>query len=466
MQLLRRKKDSRQHPHADEITPSVYVPPNAKESYDVGQAKVVITDVYSIYEPPVPQDFKFVLRETTVRFMGLERGDSEERLLRAFLEVANSRKISAEDLHNYWYHIKNVCLHAGKITPLLQDKLVEDISCSGAERPVYVYHSRHGWLPTSLTFTKEELENFVHTMAQKSGFTLSFDNPIVDASLYDGSRINITFSVSKEPSFAIRKARKIPYTPTHLIRDGFWPAEIAALLWLAVENRCSLMFVGGTAAGKTTSLNAVASFIPPNAKVVSIEDTYEIILYHRNWTPLITKGDITQLDLVKVALRQRPEYLIIGEARGLEVREMFSAMGIGHTVLTTFHAANTITAFQRLFGEPYSIKSDQFRLLDFVITTAGITKTKRRCVAVDLIGTGDDRIIADVFSTPIMRYYDEQFIINNIDAALERMSQKAFVSKDKLKKEYEKRVELLKSAPVKPDEYFEFMRGFYGEKKE
>lgn len=453
-----RRKGKSVEEHRETVSPPI--PPDAREVYAVNGAKIVITDRYNVIEPPVPKDFDYVLRETFLKTMGIKEGDEEEKLLRAFLEVAAKRKIDESQIQDYWYHIKNTCLYIGKVTPLLTDSMIEDISCSGWNKPVYVYHSKYGYMPTNIVFTRDELDKFVHSVAHKSGFTLTLDNPVVDATLYDGSRINITISVSKEPSFTIRKAKKDPFPPTFLIQNETWPPELAALLWLAVENRCSIMFVGGTAAGKTTAMNAAAFFIPPNSKVVSIEDTYEIVLYHQNWTPLITKEGVTQLDLVKVALRQRPEYIIVGEARGLEVREMFSAMGIGHTVLTTFHGANTESVFKRLYGEPFLIKGEQLKLLDFVFTFA-VVEGKRKCVAVDLVGTGDSRAIGHVFVTKILRYHSGQFVLSGLEAAFERMAEKNFVDPEEVKKDFEERVSVLKHAPTDPLKFYEFLRDFH-----
>jgi len=281
-----------------------------------------------------------------------------------------------ETANSAWYHVKNACLGVGRITALLKDPNVEDVSCSGPGLPIFVYHTRYGYIPTNLLFSHEELFRFIHSLAQRTGFVLTADNPVLDSTLPDGSRVNATISVSREPSFTIRRAKTQPMTPTKLIRDRIFPPEIFALLWLAVENKCSVMFIGGTASGKTTSMNATAFCIPPNSKIVSIEDTYELVLFHENWTSMITRSGFTQLDLLKAALRQRPEFIIVGESRGLEVREMFSAMGIGHTVLTTFHGNNAQSVARRLLGEPFLIKSDQFSLLDFIVTLSMEGKSK------------------------------------------------------------------------------------------
>ena len=434
--------------------PEPEIPKNAVDVYELENVKVAITDKYIVIEPPRPEKLDEIIRNVMLCFMKVREGSEEERLLRAFLEYATDVGMSPQEASAAWYHVRNACLRAGKITPFLADPNVEDISCSGSEKPVYIYHSKYGYLPTNVSFTPEELENFVHSVAQKAGFTLSYDSPIVDTTLYDGSRINITISVSREPSFTIRKVKVNPYTPIQLVRNETLTPEMAALLWLAVENRCSLMFIGGTATGKTTAMNAIAFFIPPNSKIISIEDTYELLLPHENWTPLITKGEITQLDLVKVALRQRPEYVIVGEARGLEVREMFSAMGIGHTVLTTFHGATAATVFRRLSGEPFLIKREQLTLLDFVVTMAFVGD-KRRCVSIDLVGTANgERLVGNIFAARIAGFEDGKFFTKNLKEAFDRMGEKSFRSVNAVRKDFEERVRALERFPEDPRSFF------------
>lgn len=465
-----RKKEEEDVIAVSELLSSYKLPDikGAREEYRLNGIKVAITDKYNVLEPPRPDNLEDIVSKVMLRFMNLMEGDEEERLLRAFLDYASETNMAPEEIAAAWYHVRNTCLRAGRITPLLMDPHVEDISCSGSGRPVYIYHSKYGYLPTNLVFTPGELEGFIHSVAQKAGFTLSYDNPIVDTTLYDGSRINITISVSKEPSFSIRKVKVQPFTPVFLVNNGTMSPEMAALLWLAVENRCSVMFIGGTAAGKTTAMNAAAFFIPPNSKIVSIEDTYEIMLPHDNWTPLITKGDITQLDLVKVALRQRPEYVIVGEARGLEVREMFSAMGIGHTVLTTFHGATPRTVFRRLSGEPFLIKKDQLTLLDFVVTM-GVVDNKRRCVGIDLIGTGgerrrSERLVADIYSARIAGYEDGEFYTEDLTWTFARMGEKSFKSAAAIEESFYEKLKILEQLPDDPKRFF-VMFGEYCKKK-
>jgi|GEM_PF-2897698 flagellar protein FlaI len=433
-------------------SPPLPEPPlNAVECYDVDGAKVAITpNRYVLLQPEIPNGFEKILKEVIFRFSISQEGRPEDRLMRAFLSVAMKRKIPPDEARNYWYHLYNFAFRAGRITPLLSDPNVEDIACSGANKPVFVFHSKYGYIPTNLVFSESELVSFVHSLVQKTGATLSYDSPIADATLYDGSRLNATISISREASFVIRKSKKIPLTPKMLIDKGTWTPEIAALLWLALESRCSLMFIGATASGKTTAMNAAAFFIPPHSRIVSIEDTFELWLPHENWTAMITKGGITQLDLLKAALRQRPEYIIVGEARGVEVREMFTAMGTGHTTLTTFHGGDVMSVLRRLTGETLGIKHDQLMLLDFIITLS-LVGTRRICTSVTMISSeGEQRLLGPLFGTDVACYSVEEGAhrIDRLAAALDKISQKSLKPKKALRDSFEEKVNTLQNAPA------------------
>ena len=190
------------------------------------------------------------------------------------------------------YYLKRDLSGYGPLDPLMQDPCLEDLSCNGNDLPVFIFHRDYGSLPTSVIFREDELNQFVLKLAQKANKQISLSNPMVDATLPDGARVQITYSdvVSlRGSSFTIRKFRAEPMTPLDLIRFGTYNAETLAFLWLAIEHRKSLLVVGGTASGKTSTMNAVSLFIPQNAKVVSLEDTREIQLPHRNWLPTQTR---------------------------------------------------------------------------------------------------------------------------------------------------------------------------------
>jgi flagellar protein FlaI len=278
----------------------------------------------------------------------------------------------------------------------MRDTALEDISCNGHDLPVFIFHRTYGSLPTSITFTESELNQFVLKLAQKANKQMSLSNPMVDATLPDGARIQITYSEvisTKGSSFTIRKFRAEPMTPLDLIRFGTYNAQTLAFLWLAIEHRKSLLVVGGTASGKTSMMNAVSLFIPQNAKVVSLEDTREIQLPHKNWLPTQTrelnaegiKGDIDLFSLLKACMRQRPEYIIVGEVRGVEAQTLFQAMNSGHATLSTIHAGSVYEAINRLTHDPINVPPVMFQALDLVVVQSIYTlgKTRiRRCLSI------------------------------------------------------------------------------------
>ncbi|MFW5977998.1 MAG: type II/IV secretion system ATPase subunit, partial [Halohasta sp.] len=229
------------------------------------------------------------------------------------------------------YYLQRDFLGYERIDPIKHDINVEDISCDGYNSPVFVYHSGYEQIITNIVHGTDELDDFVVKLAQRSGKGVSKRSPQVDATLPDGSRAQLT--LGKEVSdhgtnYTIRQFKEVPFTPVDLINWKTFSLDQMAFLWLAIENDKSLIFAGGTASGKTTSLNAVSLFIPSNTKIVSIEDTREVELPQRNWIASVTrpsftesdKGDIDEFDLLEAALRQRPDYIVMGEIRGEEGR--------------------------------------------------------------------------------------------------------------------------------------------------
>ncbi|WP_254832169.1 type II/IV secretion system ATPase subunit [Haloglomus salinum] len=275
------------------------------------------------------------------------------------------------------YLLKRDFIGFERIDGIKHDINVEDISVDGYNSPVFVYHSDYEQLITNVYHGKEELDDFVVKLAQRSGKGISKRSPQVDATLPDGSRAQLT--LGKEVSdhgtnYTIRQFKDVPFTPVDLINWNTFSLDEMAFLWLCIENHKSLIFAGGTASGKTTSLNAVSLFIPSKAKIVSIEDTREVELPQRNWIASVTrpsfsegdKGDVDEFDLLEAALRQRPEYIVMGEIRGEEGRTLFQVMSTGHTTLTTFHADSVGEVIKRFTTEPINVSKTMFTALDLV----------------------------------------------------------------------------------------------------
>ncbi len=285
--------------------------------------------------------------------------------------------LSEYQVEKLLYLLKRDFVGYERIDGIKHDINVEDISVDGYNSPVFVYHTDYENIITNVYHGEQELDEFVVKLAQRSGKGISKRQPQVDATLPDGSRVQLT--LGKEVSdhgtnHTIRQFKDVPFTPTDLINWRTFSLEQMAFLWLCIENNKSLIFAGGTASGKTTSLNAVSLFIPSNAKIVSIEDTREVELPQRNWIASVTrpsfsdddKGDIDEFDLLEAALRQRPDYIVMGEIRGEEGRTLFQVMSTGHTTYTTFHADSVGEVLKRFTTEPINVSKTLFTALDLV----------------------------------------------------------------------------------------------------
>ena len=265
----------------------------------------------------------------------------------------------------------------GPIDPIKHDINVEDISCDGYNSPVFVYHTDYENLITNISHGEAQLDNFVIKLAQRSGKGISKRQPQVDATLPDGSRAQLT--LGKEVSdhgtnYTIRQFKDVPFTPIDLINWRTFSLDEMAFLWLCIESHKSLIFSGGTASGKTTSLNAVSLFIPSNTKIVSIEDTREVELPQRNWVASVTRpsfsqdntGEVDEFALLEAALRQRPDFIVMGEVRGEEGRTLFQVMSTGHTTYTTFHADTVDEVLKRFTTDPINVSKTLFTALDLI----------------------------------------------------------------------------------------------------
>ncbi|MCQ1534221.1 type II/IV secretion system ATPase subunit [Methanosarcina sp. KYL-1] len=269
-------------------------------------------------------------------------------------------------LHKIMYFLKRNFIGYERINPLILDPNIEDISCSGVEIPIYLYHRKHNNIVTNILFGEKELDSLVVKLCQRSGKHISIGEPIVDATLPDGSRIQATLGrevTTRGSSYTIRKFKGDPITPIDLLKYGTCSIEMMAYYWIAIENNISVLLAGGTASGKTSLMNAISLFIPRLSKIVSIEDTREIMLHHENWIAGATRksftvggtGEVSMYELLKAALRQRPEYIIVGEVRGKEALTLFQAMSTGHTTYSTMHASDVQTVVNRLENEPINV---------------------------------------------------------------------------------------------------------------
>ena len=352
---------------------------------------------YHVIEPPrPPQD---LLRAVDVALANVITGEApesaEERkrlllsLLDRVLEPTDSEvdyaslasdlelrrvPVRRDQIDYVKYHVVRDKIGVGVLEPFLRDPYLEDISVSGVGA-IYVVHKVFNRMESNVGFSSEdELDSFVLRLGEKIGKPITRARPIVDATLPDGSRINIVFGTDvslRGTNLTIRKSSKVPISVTQLIDWGTIDERVAAYAWMLLREGMSGFICGETASGKTTALNAIAAFIRPSYKVVTIEDTAEVQLPHPNWTRELARDtgrpetSVTLFDLLRAALRQRPDYIIVGEIRGAEGSVAFQAMQTGHPVLATFHAGDFTRLIQRLTGNPINIPKPYLDNLNF-----------------------------------------------------------------------------------------------------
>jgi len=300
----------------------------------------------------------------------------------------------------------------GALQTLIADPNIEDISCSGLGN-VFIEHKVFKSLKSAVVFEDvDDLDAFVLWLAERIKKPITFRNPISDATLPDGSRINMVFGkqISKRGSnFTIRKFAGTPTSIFELVDFGSISYLMLAYLSLAIGNGMNVFVSGETASGKTTLLNAVTAFIHPLAKVVTIEDTPELQVPHKNWIREVvqtTKIDdksnaVNMFDLLRAALRQRPNQIIVGEIRGPEGNVAFQAMQTGHAVMATFHAASVEKLIQRITGNPISVPKTYVDNLNVVILTSMVKlpngKMGRRVLGINEIVSYDSSLDAFTF---------------------------------------------------------------------
>lgn len=354
--------------------------------------------IYEVIEPDLDDDEQALLETLkdnlvdNVELMDLETGEDKKMYLEEKInEILHDLELSLKKItkQRLLYYIQRDFLGFGPIDVIMKDVDPEDISCDGVGIPIFVFHRKYGSMKSNVVFDNaEELDNFVVWIAQRSGKHISVSDPMLDATMPDGSRLQETLGThvtQRGSSFTIRRFEEEPYTPINLTHFKTFSPEMMAYAWIAIENGQSMLICGGTASGKTTTLNAILLFIPPQMKIVSIEDTRELNLPHENWVPLLTRsgfgetddtgkkaGEINMFELLQAALRQRPQYMMVGEVRGAEAYVVFQAMATGKAAYTTFHADDVQTMVNRMENDPINLPRALVAALDVVLLQAKV----------------------------------------------------------------------------------------------
>jgi flagellar protein FlaI len=410
------------------------------EKEDSGKLKYVVTEpTLDIVGMQILKDIKTSLIDRMDIPLSVLKDDS---IMRDYLndQIMNVLKRYKKDVEEeakgkYVYYLMRDFLGYGKIDVVMRDAKIEDISCNGINTPIYVYHQSYESLPTNIIYeTEEELDAMITRLAYKTKQQISVAHPILEGTLPEGFRAHITLDeVSKRgDTFTIRKFSENPFTIIDLINLGTISVRIASYLWMLVENLRSIMVCGATASGKTALLNSICMFINPEMKVVTIEEVRELRL-HENWIPMVTRSsfqpgveEITTFDLLKSALRQRPDIIIVGEVRGEEVYTLFQSIAVGHGGLCTIHADSIKSVIKRLMSRPMNVPEMMLPLMNVLIQLKRVKvddKIVRRAVNIDeLIGLpiirsnrGDE--VVEIIRRHEWNAEDDTFIENPIDEA-------------------------------------------------
>ncbi len=345
--------------------------------------------MYMVREPEISQQQGIEIRKIRDLISSLipdlvsssaKNAPDMERMIQSFLRE-RFPWISGSVKKTYEYYLNRDFNGYGIIDPIVRDPNVEDISCNGPGVPVFVFHSVYGSLKTNINFSTEiDLSSYIIRMAQLCGKPVSISSPLLDGITRDGHRVEAIYSrevSDRGPAFTMRLFRKSPFTPTELIRTGTADPFMLSYLWLMVENLNSALIAGVPGSGKTSTLNSILMFAPENTKIFSIEETRELNISHRNWVPAETRelqgrnsngiAAYGLFDLVKVAMRQRPTYIVVGEVRGKEAYALFQAMATGHTTYSTIHADSMNSLMNRLENEPMNVPKLMISYLNIVI---------------------------------------------------------------------------------------------------
>lgn len=383
--------------------------------------------------------------------------DYIDKTARLLIDELNIR-VSPSTYNKLFYYLFRDFIGMNELDPLLRDYFIEDIECNGVDTPVYVVHRVYRNLRTNLVYKDiDRLASFVEKLAQRVGRYVSYAQPMLDGALPDGSRVNATYTkdiTSRGPTFTIRKFTKNPWTPVQLITLNTMSPEMLAYFWILIQYKSSILIAGGTASGKTTLLNALAFFIPPEARVVSIEDTREINLPRENWLPAVSRtsigvGKVGEVDLfaiLKNSFRQTPDYLIVGEVRGKEAFVLFQGMASGHAAISTMHADSVDTLIRRLQTPPINLSPTLVNTLDCVmIATHALVdnhETRRVREVVEIVNVNRDGTA--LINTPLI--WDplkDVFYFKKQSKVFEKISAKHGIPLEKLQKEFITRAKLI-----------------------
>jgi flagellar protein FlaI len=430
--------------------------------------------VYEVIEPKLDEkeaEMLSLIKDTLQKTLGYEwefltNMDKKEYLRQAVESFVESRgmRVSKLSMKRIEYYIIRDFVGHAVIDVMMKDDEIEDISCDGVGVPIFVSHRKYESIKSNLVFTNEdELNSFVVALAQRGGKQISVSSPILDGTTQEGHRVNATYSreiSTRGSTFTIRRFKDRPFTPVDLLKYKTVSPEMMAYLWLGVENGESMILCGGTASGKTSALNSISLFIPPGAKIVSIEDTREINLPHDNWIPSTTRtgmgekgvdgksaGEIDMFDLMRASLRQRPNYIIVGEVRGKETYIMFQAMATGHSTYSTMHADSVKSMVNRLENPPINCPRILLTALRNVLIQSqvrvGNEYVRRMKQIIEIVGFEPE---TNELITNTVYEWDQatdKFIFKGHSFLFDKIMEMKSLTQEEMQEEFERRIEIV-----------------------
>jgi flagellar protein FlaI len=431
--------------------------------------------LYEILEPQLSaHEMGLVthLKSTLTQILGSETAELSTADKRAYLrgeaeEYFRSRDVQLSPLstERVIYYLLRDFVGYGPVDSLILDPEVEDISCDGVDVPLFIFHGQYESMKTNVVFADEDsLNSFIVMLGQRCGKAVSVSSPILDGTTPEGHRVQATYAreiTTRGASFTIRRFKERPFTPVDLVLMGSANEEMVAYFWLAAEQGESVIICGGPAAGKTSTLNAIALFIPPTSKIVSIEDTREVNLPHENWIPGATRsgtgdrgpdgktaGEVDMFDLVRAALRQRPNYIIVGEVRGKETYTMFQAMATGHTTYSTMHADSVKSMVNRLENPPINTPRILLSALNNVIiqiqarTEKGVVRRLKQILEI----VGFEPETNELITNTVYEWdpATDGFVFKGHSFLLDKITELRNFTTDEMDAEFQRRVDVIR----------------------
>ena len=463
----KRGRGGQQRATYDELDKYPVLPPHAFAR--IVRDKKTLNIIYQIIEPPLNKKEKEIrdelveifIKSLTANIFEID-ADPVAYLRTAMDKIIKSygMKVNKKSKSKIFYYMRREMIGYGRMDVLMNDPNVEDVSLDGTGIPIFAYHRKFESVETTcLWTTDEELESYVIKLAQRCGKHISVAAPLLDATLMDGSRIVLKLGrevSTRGSAFCIRRFREDPFSPCDIVAFRTMSSLMVAYLWIAFQNEVSILFVGGTASGKTTTLNAMCIFIPWQMKIVSIESTREVNIPQPNWVAGLTRqgfggesteGEIGEFELLKAALRERPEYIIVGEIRGAEAYVLFQAMATGHCAYSTVHADSVPSLVHRLENKPIDIPRVLLPSLEAcsiqIQTRINGQRVRRTKQIVEIVGIDPNSL--EIITNEVFRWdvTTDDYKFSGKSYVLEKIMVKINFSQDEMRKELRTRKRIL-----------------------